>query len=100
MHYIPGLRLRASEEAEIHGIDDAKMGEFACMEYATEFRCNNYILYGVRMPDSESDFTWTGHDLQFLGASAHIQHYVDSAGTPPSHSSCINWRGAAGKCYL
>jgi Amt family ammonium transporter len=29
MHIIPGLRLRASEEAEIVGIDDAEMGEFA-----------------------------------------------------------------------
>lgn len=29
MHYIPGLRLRCSEEAEIIGIDDAEMGEFA-----------------------------------------------------------------------
>jgi Amt family ammonium transporter len=29
MHYIPGLRLRGSEEAEILGIDDAYMGEFA-----------------------------------------------------------------------
>lgn len=29
MHFIPGLRLRCSEEAEIIGIDDAEMGEFA-----------------------------------------------------------------------
>jgi Amt family ammonium transporter len=29
MHYIPGLRLRADVEAEILGIDDAEMGEFA-----------------------------------------------------------------------
>ena len=29
MHYIPGLSLRVSEEAEILGIDDAEMGEFA-----------------------------------------------------------------------
>ena len=29
MHYIPGLRLRASEEGEIVGIDDAYLGEFA-----------------------------------------------------------------------
>jgi hypothetical protein len=29
MHYIPGLRLRTSEEAEMLGIDDAEMGEFA-----------------------------------------------------------------------
>ncbi|KAG6885785.1 hypothetical protein C0993_009890 [Termitomyces sp. T159_Od127] len=28
MHYIPGLSLRASEEAEILGIDEAEMGEF------------------------------------------------------------------------
>ncbi|KAF9447561.1 ammonium transporter [Macrolepiota fuliginosa MF-IS2] len=29
MHFIPGLRLRASEDSEILGIDDAEMGEFA-----------------------------------------------------------------------
>jgi Amt family ammonium transporter len=29
MHFVPGLRLRASEEDEILGIDDAEMGEFA-----------------------------------------------------------------------
>lgn len=29
MHYIPGLSLRANEDAELLGIDDAEMGEFA-----------------------------------------------------------------------
>ena len=29
MNLIPGLSLRASEEAEIYGIDDAELGEFA-----------------------------------------------------------------------
>ncbi|ODO08611.1 amt family ammonium transporter [Cryptococcus wingfieldii CBS 7118] len=29
LHFIPGLRLRASEDAEIVGIDDAYLGEFA-----------------------------------------------------------------------
>jgi Amt family ammonium transporter len=29
MYFIPGLRLRVFEEAEIVGIDDAEMGEFA-----------------------------------------------------------------------
>lgn len=29
MHFIPGLSLRASEETEILGVDDAEMGEFA-----------------------------------------------------------------------
>ena len=29
MHFIPGLRLRCSEEAEMMGIDEAEMGEYA-----------------------------------------------------------------------
>lgn len=29
MNLIPGLSLRASEEAEVLGIDDAELGEFA-----------------------------------------------------------------------
>ncbi|CED83532.1 ammonium transporter [Phaffia rhodozyma] len=29
MHYIPGLRLRCSEESEIVGLDDAELGEFS-----------------------------------------------------------------------
>lgn len=29
MHFIPGMELKASEEAEILGIDEAEMGEFA-----------------------------------------------------------------------
>ena len=29
MHFIPGLRLRVPEEAEVIGIDDTEMGEFA-----------------------------------------------------------------------
>jgi Amt family ammonium transporter len=34
MHYIPGLRIRVKEEAEIFGIDDAEMGETA-YDYVT-----------------------------------------------------------------
>jgi hypothetical protein len=33
MNLIPGLSLRASEEAEILGIDDAEIGEFAVRCY-------------------------------------------------------------------
>lgn len=29
MNLIPGLSLRATEDAEVHGIDDAEIGEFA-----------------------------------------------------------------------
>jgi len=33
MNLIPGLSLRASEQAEIMGIDDAELGEFAVSYY-------------------------------------------------------------------
>ena len=38
MNLIPGLRLRASEEAEVLGMDDAEIGEFAVsiMSYRTD----------------------------------------------------------------
>lgn len=36
MNLIPGLSLRASEEDEILGIDDAEIGEFA-VSYAPDF---------------------------------------------------------------
>lgn len=29
MNFIPGLKLRASEEAEVLGMDDSEIGEFA-----------------------------------------------------------------------
>ena len=34
MNLIPGLGLRASEEAEVLGMDDAEIGEFAVSDYA------------------------------------------------------------------
>jgi Amt family ammonium transporter len=37
MNLIPGLSLRASEEAEILGIDDAELGEFAVSTFLACF---------------------------------------------------------------
>ena len=62
MHYIPGLSLRASVEAEILGIDDAEMGEFA------------YDYVGLEQE--------IGHTLETIGAVGgarepdhqHLQH--------------------------
>jgi len=62
MHYIPGLSLRANEEAEILGIDDAEMGEFA------------YDYVGLEQE--------IGHTLETIGAVGgarepdhdHLQH--------------------------
>lgn len=36
MNLIPGLSLRASEEAEVLGIDDAELGEFAVSIHRAE----------------------------------------------------------------
>lgn len=45
------------------------------------------------MPDSECNSVCPGDNLQYCGASARIQIYVNSAGSPPSPANCINWRG-------
>ncbi|KAF9051933.1 WSC domain-containing protein [Panaeolus papilionaceus] len=65
----------------------------AGMEYATECWCDNYLPYGAQMPDSECNSVCPGDNLQYCGASARIQIYVNSAGSPPSPANCINWRG-------
>lgn len=47
MNLIPGLSLRATEEAEILGIDDAELGEFAvCISRDTSFMglSTNYLV--------------------------------------------------------
>lgn len=59
MHYIPGLRISlSSAEAEIIGIDDAEMGEFAYdyVGLATEIggRSKDVEIDGVIVRDYES----------------------------------------------
>jgi Amt family ammonium transporter len=54
MHFIPGLRLRVTEEAEILGIDDAEMGEFA-YDYVgidTELGHNTQLGPAIEATDS------------------------------------------------
>jgi ammonium transporter, Amt family len=56
MHYIPGLRLRASDEAEILGIDDAEMGEFAYDYVGLEQEIGHSIPHaGVKVKDAERE---------------------------------------------
>jgi Amt family ammonium transporter len=60
MHFIPGLRLRADEEAEILGIDDAEMGEFAYDYVGLEAEINpkqDYAGSGVGARDTTGDAT-------------------------------------------
>ena len=55
MNLIPGLSLRASEEAEILGIDDAEIGEFA-YDYVELTR---EVLND--MSDNDADSKYSGH---------------------------------------
>ncbi len=50
MHFIPGLSMRGSEEAEILGIDDAEMGEFAYDYVGLETEIGHVIPPGGVMP--------------------------------------------------
>lgn len=49
MHFIPGLKLRASEQSEILGIDDAEMGEFAYDYVGLEQEIGHNIHTGVNL---------------------------------------------------
>jgi Amt family ammonium transporter len=57
MNLIPGLRLRASEEAEVLGMDDAEIGEFA-YDYVELTR--DVINGDALMDDTESKFSGEG----------------------------------------
>ena len=54
MNLIPGLRLRASEEAEVLGMDDAEIGEFA-YDYVELTR--DVINGDALVDDNESKFS-------------------------------------------
>jgi len=54
MNLIPGLRLRASEEAEVLGMDDAEIGEFA-YDYVELTR--DVINGDALVDESESKFS-------------------------------------------
>jgi len=51
MHFIPGLRLRASEEAEIIGIDDAELGEWAYDYVGLDSELNGHHGLGQDIPE-------------------------------------------------
>jgi Amt family ammonium transporter len=55
MHYIPGLRLRVSEETEILGIDDAEMGEFAYDYVGMEQEINLYPHLSAAAAGAQSE---------------------------------------------
>lgn len=58
MHFIPGLRMRVSEDVEILGIDESDMGEFAYDYVAIEpelRRVNHDVSSAIRRPLSDPE---------------------------------------------
>ncbi|KAF8891476.1 ammonium transporter [Gymnopilus junonius] len=77
MHYIPGCRLRASEEAEILGIDDAEMGEFAYDYVGLEQEIGQTLDTGIvasggaREPDHHRERKHSGAGAEVSSAPSH-----------------------------
>ena len=55
MHIIPGLSLRVNEDAEILGIDDAEMGEFAYDYVGIEQEIGHTLDTGVGVIGGERE---------------------------------------------
>jgi len=80
MHFIPGLQLRASEEAEIIGIDDAEMGEFAYDYVGIEAEL------GMKDGDYRDGAAGGGREPNHRH-SVSQQHHVDVPGTSSGTAS-------------
>lgn len=63
MNLIPGLKLRASEEAEVLGMDDAEIGEFA-YDYVELTRD---VINGDALGDSDMMSKFSGDEGSVIG---------------------------------
>jgi Amt family ammonium transporter len=70
INLVPGLALRASEESEVMGIDDAEIGEFA-YDYVELTRD---VLHGE--PGAESDSKFSGEQVS-MPMGEKIEHERD-----------------------
>jgi Amt family ammonium transporter len=70
MHFIPGLRLRASEQAEILGIDDAEMGEFAYDYVGLEQEIGHTVDTGLPLGGNREPKHTESHTGSFEKAEA------------------------------
>lgn len=64
MNLIPGLKLRASEEAEVLGMDDAEIGEFA-YDYVELTRD---VINGDSLGDSDMISKYSGDEGSVIGS--------------------------------
>ena len=68
MNLIPGLKLRASEEAEVLGMDDAEIGEFA-YDYVELTRD---VINGDALGDTDMMSKYSGEETSVIG---HEKNY-------------------------
>ncbi|EAU89154.1 hypothetical protein CC1G_08561 [Coprinopsis cinerea okayama7 len=66
----------------------------AGLEYGSECWCDNYNIYGTLpvVADGQCNFACPGDDTEWCGAGNRMVLYENTAATPPSPSSCIDWR--------
>ena len=69
INYIPGLRLRASEEAELLGMDDDQLGEFA-YDYVEVRR--DYLAWTPAKLDANGGSSVPMHERHGVGAHADM----------------------------
>lgn len=80
INFIPGLKLRASEEAELLGMDDDQLGEFA-YDYVEVRR--DYLAWTPATADGKED----GHEVPQGERHGITQHSQMLEGKEPSESS-------------
>lgn len=92
MHFIPGCRLRASEEAEILGIDDAEMGEFAYDYVGLEQEIGHTLDTGTVATGGarEPDHHIVNPDGKNAGAKTEVSEVTPSHDDSSSHQESHN----------
>lgn len=80
INFIPGLKLRASEEAELLGMDDDQLGEFA-YDYVEVRR--DYLAWTPASGEGKED----GHEVSQGDRHGISQHSQMLEGKEPSESS-------------
>ena len=83
MNMIPGLRLRANEDAEILGIDDAEIGEFAYdyVELTREVLNDVENDQNSRFSGDQRDFeSREKNSIPLMDVNAHARMFASSSG--------------------
>lgn len=83
INLVPGLKLRASEEAELLGMDDDQLGEFA-YDYVEVRR--DYLAWTPATADGKAD----GHEVPQSDRHGITEHSQMLEGKEPSESSDSN----------